>query len=311
MKFNNYTAVDWLVLFLRVILGGLFVFSGIVKLIPIEPFELKFVEMGVANWQIAPYLARIIIAFEIILGLFLLFNILPKLSALAIILVLVFFTIYLTYDIIKNGNDSNCGCFGTFIVFTPLESIIKNVLMIPLAIAIYIFNKKAFTFKLRFIIPIIVVVSLATPFVLYPVDDVENYVNSNTEKLDYPFPAELMPDFEIKGKKVDLTKGEYLLSFMSVNCVHCKKAAYKLYILNQQNQLPPVYLVLIATEPLVPDFIKETKADFPYYIFNEGAFFQIAGNSIPRILYVKDGLVKAKFDNISLTEQALLEAIKK
>jgi uncharacterized membrane protein YphA (DoxX/SURF4 family) len=301
---------DWLLIFVRILLGSLFIFSGIVKLIPIEAFELKFVEIGIANWTFAPYLARVLIGFELFLGVMLLTNIKPKITVICTIALLVFFIAYLIYDIILNGNDSNCGCFGTFIVMTPLESIIKNLLMIPLLILLLVLNKKEFSFRLNLIVPILIFLSLALPFILYPVDDIESYQNANTEKVGYDFPTELIPDFNIKGNKIDLKKGEYLLAFMSVNCVHCKKAAYKLFILSQQKKLPPVYLVLLGTEELVPGFVMETKANFPYYLYNEKQFFEIAGSSIPKILYLKEGIVKAKFDNITLTEENLEKVLK-
>ena len=120
-----------------------------------------------------------------------------------------------------------------------------------------------------------------------------------------------MPDFNIKGSKIDLTKGEFIIPFMSVGCSHCQKAAYKLHILNKRNKLPPIYMVLLGTEKEVPVFIKSTKADFPYYLSNEDSFFQFVGNSMPKIFYIKDGVVKAKYTELSLTEASLLEVIKR
>lgn len=307
----TYTAKDWILIFLRFFIGLMFIFSGLVKLIPIEPFELKFIELGVANWAVAPFLARLFIALELFLGFMLIFNIKPRIISWATLILLIFFTLYLLFDIVKNGNDGNCGCFGTMIVMTPLESIIKNLLMIPIVIFILVANKKEFKFKTPVFIAVLTILSIVTPFVLYPVDDLESHVNTNSEKVDYEFPVNLMPDFNIKGNKIDLTKGEFILSFMSVKCLHCKNAAYKLHIINKQNKLPTIYMVLLGNEKKVPDFIKETKADFPYYIFSENAFFQIAGNSMPRIFYIKNGVVKAKFDSRTLTEEALLKAIKR
>ena len=57
----------WLVL--RFLLGAFFVFSAIVKLYPIEPFEYTLIEHGLAGWGMAPYLARFIVISEAFLGL--------------------------------------------------------------------------------------------------------------------------------------------------------------------------------------------------------------------------------------------------
>lgn len=53
------------------IFGVLFIVSGASKLFPVEFFELELVEKGVSSWNIAPFIARIAIAFEIALGLLL------------------------------------------------------------------------------------------------------------------------------------------------------------------------------------------------------------------------------------------------
>ncbi|HWZ22319.1 MAG TPA: DoxX family protein [Cytophagaceae bacterium] len=309
--YNSYSFKDWIVACLRISLGVMFIFSGFVKLIPIEPFELKFIELGIANWIVAPFMARLIIAVELFLGLMLILNIKPRATVRATIIVLVFFTFYLLYDILKNGNDGNCGCFGTIIVMTPVESIVKNLLMIPLVLILMLMNTKELNFKIPILISLLAIVSIAAPFILYPLDDLEDREAINSEKIDYPFPVNTLQDFNSKGSKIDFRKGEFILAFMSVECLHCKNAAYKLYIINKQKKLPPIYMILLGTEEEVPNFVSETKADFPYYLFNKTDFFQIAGNSVPRIFYIKSGIVKAKFDSNSLTETSLSEALQK
>ena len=54
------------------LLGMVFIFSGYIKLYPIEAFELNFIDVGIANWFTAPIIARLLIGLEIGLGLLLL-----------------------------------------------------------------------------------------------------------------------------------------------------------------------------------------------------------------------------------------------
>jgi uncharacterized membrane protein YphA (DoxX/SURF4 family) len=308
--FEAFTKKDWLLAVLRFFIGALFLFSGFTKLVPIEPFELKFIELGIAGWTTAPYFARLLIAAEILLGTLIILNIKPRLVSILIILLLAFFTLYLGYDILKNGNEGNCGCFGTTIAMTPLESIIKNILLLPLVIIVMVYNKKEFVFKPFLLIPILTIVAIVLPFVIYPVDDnIEMNINSNTDRVGYKFPVELMPDFQINGKKIDLTKGEYILPYFSLQCSHCKSAAYKLHIISKQHKLPPVYMVLLGNPDWIPEFIKETKADFPYYSFNDNNFFKISGNSFPKVYYIKDGIVVAKYDALTFQEGNLMKAL--
>ena len=169
--YGNYTFKDWILVLMRFIIGGMFVFSGLVKLFPIEPFELKFVELGVTNWTYAPFFARLVIAGELFLGFMLLLNIKPRFTAATSLSVLVFFTLYLVYDFLKNGNDGNCGCFGTIIVMTPLESIVKNLLMIPLVVALLLMNKREFNLKIPISIISLVILAIAVPLILSPLEN--------------------------------------------------------------------------------------------------------------------------------------------
>ncbi len=58
-----------IIIFLELLTGALFVFSGISKLLPIESFEFTLVNQGITSWTIAPYLSRFLIGIEIFLGI--------------------------------------------------------------------------------------------------------------------------------------------------------------------------------------------------------------------------------------------------
>ncbi|HEX7415479.1 MAG TPA: MauE/DoxX family redox-associated membrane protein, partial [Bacteroidia bacterium] len=60
------------------LMGGVFIFSAYTKLYPIEPFEYTFVDLGISNWQMAPFIARLLIAFEFLIGVLLVLNIALK-----------------------------------------------------------------------------------------------------------------------------------------------------------------------------------------------------------------------------------------
>ena len=144
---------------ISVILGLVFVFSGLTKLYPIELFELTFVDLGVASWYTAPVIARLMISIEFFLGIMLILNFsLRKFTLKATIAILVVFTVYLIVQLIMEGNKGNCKCFGNVLVMTPLESIIKNLVMLAVSLVLYRWHK-GFTLPFRKIIVILVVLS--------------------------------------------------------------------------------------------------------------------------------------------------------
>ena len=103
-------------------MGAIFIFSGYTKLYPIEPFEFTFVDLGF-NWQIAPFVARLMIAIEFLIGILLVLNVnLRKFSYKLGIGILVFFCVYLILLMAILGNKGNCGCFGTYLQMTPLQA---------------------------------------------------------------------------------------------------------------------------------------------------------------------------------------------
>jgi len=130
---------------LSISIGLLFIFSAITKLIPMEPFEYQFVDIGVASWKTAPYIARIFIGIEFFIGFLLILNIaLKKFTLKVSIAFLVFLTGYLIYKIIIDGNAGSCGCFGEALPMSPLEGIIKNVILIVCCIVCYFAIEKEF-----------------------------------------------------------------------------------------------------------------------------------------------------------------------
>ena len=59
---------------LRILLAGLFIFSGISKTDPIWAFDKQLVDLGIANWCIAPFITRLIIALELTIAIALMQN---------------------------------------------------------------------------------------------------------------------------------------------------------------------------------------------------------------------------------------------
>ena len=130
---------------LSISIGLLFIVSAATKIYPMEPFEYQFVDIGVASWKTAPYMARFFIGLEFFLGMLLILNIsLRKFTLKFAVALLVFFCIYLTYKIIIEGNTGNCGCFGEAVKMTPLQGILKNVALIATCIVCYFSTEKDF-----------------------------------------------------------------------------------------------------------------------------------------------------------------------
>jgi hypothetical protein len=108
-------------------------------MLPIWAFEKQLVDLNLFSWCRAPYVARLIIALELAIGIaFLMKHYIKRIVIPVTILLLAAFCIHLTMQMVQFGPmNGNCGCFGQLIPMTPLEAFIKNIITIALLIYLY------------------------------------------------------------------------------------------------------------------------------------------------------------------------------
>ena len=156
---------------LRALVSGLFLLSAILKLIPLWAFEKQIVDLNLMDWCGAHYLARLIIALELAIGIGILQKHFLKRLVLPVTVLLLFaFCIHLTIVGAESGfTNGNCGCFGQLLPMTPLEAIIKNIITIAISVYIYLKMEKDDKQTNRLIVPFaIYAFSALFMFVYYP-----------------------------------------------------------------------------------------------------------------------------------------------
>lgn len=296
----------------RVILGLLFIASGLLKLMPIEPFELNFIDLGVANWFTAPIIARGLIGFELLLGLFLLFNlVMNKFTVKATYSILVFFTFYLFYQLIKNGNNGNCGCFGTFLQMTPLESVFKNLAMIILLMIVQFIPAKWSLPWAKIFIPVFILIAFISPYLLNPPEALAT--GHRAGAVNYPLGLKkIYNDTSIIHPPVDLTVGRHIVAFMSLSCGHCRMNALKMHVLQLRNPDFPFYILLNGDSAMFEkNFFDFSKAlNVPHSYFNNDDFFSYVDGSLPAIFWLQNDTVKFRSLYTDLNEDEIVTWLK-
>ena len=123
---------------LRWLLGGVFVFSGLVKCV--DPVGTSiFVEKYLATYSLeamlhlALPLAVLLAMVEVMLGILLIIGVLRKYITLAATIFLSLFTLItlLSATVLPIGD---CGCFGDAVKLTPWQTFAKNIVLLPAAI---------------------------------------------------------------------------------------------------------------------------------------------------------------------------------
>lgn len=293
---------------ISVIIGFFFLFSAYVKLFPIEILEIAVVETGIIGWSLAPIMARLLIASEFVLGLFLIMNIKPKLVSALAALSLIIFTIYLTAILIFQGKEVNCNCFGLYMVMNPIESIIKNIVLLLLVSLLY-FKNKAIKYPKEWIfLAVGVVISIAIPFVVNPPTFDKSKYEYNIDEpylLDFSI---VYSDMEIEQPKIDLRKGKHLIAFYSYSCQHCVVAAYNLQLIAQRNPDLSFYFFINGDENDLKAFHNLTKSEHvPHSILLAKPLLLLVGNSLPSIFLVNNSFVEEKIHPNGIDENKIRE----
>lgn len=136
---------------LRVLVGGLFIFSGLIKVNdPVgtsikleeyfEVFSVEFASFFHLFVPIALPLAVFLVVLEVVLGVALIMDYKPKWTQYTILGLIVFFTFLTGYSAITN-TVTDCGCFGDAIKLTPWESFTKDIILLVMIVAIIILDK--------------------------------------------------------------------------------------------------------------------------------------------------------------------------
>jgi len=124
----------------RVVLGGLFVYAGAVKVVDPLDFAQNIRNYRLVGQSLAFIAALILPWLEIVAGVFLIAGIWKRGAALIISGLLVFF-IVLTLVTMIRGLDVDCGCFGALSRKSGWSVILEDLAMLYLGLCL-LFAKK-------------------------------------------------------------------------------------------------------------------------------------------------------------------------
>ena len=313
---NLFKYSSWII---RIGVSLLFLISAFAKIYPdpsayfsITTFEAKqIVPLGIDPY-LAALLSRFLIGLEFALGILILLPFYLKKIVIPITLgLLIFFCIQLGIDIYLVGNSGNCGCFGALLPMTPLEAIIKNIILIGfLFLLIAILKRKFIEHNSSNSIYIVYGFFLALLFIYIPIKS----SNNNSEKLientcigelDPYGPEPVSSKFSKELPFVD--NGKVILCFFAPGCDHCMKTAKELALLKKElkGDFPCVHVVFMDEEAeRIPEFFDFAGFEFNYQIMGLAVFWEVLGfeNDTPGIYYLWNGNVIASFQGINEDE---------
>lgn len=273
-------------LLLRLLLAGVFLFSALTKMAGVGLFEIAIVEQGLAATRAQAALpARLVIAFEIFLGTALLLPYaLKRLVLPLVIATLSAFTLLQGYQLLAGESIRDCGCFGELLPMSSLAALIKNVILLGLSLALL---RLALPQKRH--APALAALAAASLVAVFLWAPIRRHYDGNFAKYT---------QFE-KAGRVDLTSGDKLVAVFNAECEHCQAVAAELRGLAEKSAgFPPVYVLMFAENAdAIAAFSQKTNTVYPYHQIAAEEFFDLIGNSPPRVYWLRDGRVHARWDD--------------
>ncbi|HEX4888201.1 MAG TPA: DoxX family protein [Luteibaculaceae bacterium] len=131
----------------RILVGSLFIVSGLIKANDTLGFSYKLVEYFEPDVLNLPFmipfalpLAALLCIAEVVLGVATLLGGKMKLTSWSLLLMIVFFT-FLTFYSAYFDKVTDCGCFGDAIKLTPWQSFTKDVVLLVFVLIIFVKRK--------------------------------------------------------------------------------------------------------------------------------------------------------------------------
>lgn len=156
------TVVIWII---RILVAALFIFSGFVKVNDVVGFANKLDKYWYVfgmEWMLdySVAMAFVVSVVETIVGLFLLFGILPRFTTTLLLLMIIFFTFLTGWAAITKSID-DCGCFGAAFTIPPWISFMKDVVLLALIGVVFIYKDNVVPmFKKRAIMSSLAILSM-------------------------------------------------------------------------------------------------------------------------------------------------------
>lgn len=224
----------------------MFIIAAILKLISIDEFEIYIYSFDVLNFILTTVFSRLLIAGELIVGLCLIFKLYYKLTWRVALSAQVLFTLFLIYVLIFR-NDDNCHCFGELVELSPLESVVKNVVVIGMLFFIKTTGLQDYktTSKLIDFRKVLLLVAVVIPFVVTPMDSVYKMIYSSEKEISTvdlyeSFDKVVAMDFVENDIVFDSVpafeaKGDNIVAIVSSGCKYCRLGVKKLSLMMKNN----------------------------------------------------------------------------
>ncbi len=293
------------------LIGVVFIASALMKYLSIDAVDMFVFEHKLFSWDFTQVITRLLIGIEAGLGLALVVGLCQKYLRWLSIGFLTGFTLYvLLKPVLFEVSEDNCHCFGTVILLSDGETIIKNIIL--LALSYFTFWQEGIKRKWgKWICIALFVASTATIFTIKAPDFVIYALYDKSASLDMEKFEKLLDDSRVK--ELNVRDGKKILCLYSTGCRHCKRSAMKLDIIRQRHNLnkQDFAVVFWGKEANIEKFYSETNTEkLPTTFVSPQLFLPATKGRQPIIVLLDNGKVVDLFKSITIDEDKIVSFLK-
>jgi uncharacterized membrane protein YphA (DoxX/SURF4 family) len=299
---------------LLVLLSAVFMISALGKLMDMDGFEttLNYYGLGIDTSAVV---ARLVVSLEFFLSVAILFPWKRSRFLMALTGLIGVLTIMLIWFAFRYPEAEDCGCHGQIISLNPKLSILKNFVLIGLAVFL-VKRQDSLSNHLRkwqfWMFSGLAVLALGATVVVSPPDFI--YRDGQALSLPHSFESEevlFALRFSDGTAMTDMSEERFYLLFAQPGCRFCKMLTSRLNALSESGQITkPLYVVFPeGAETIVEEYWAETKsAPRPFAIINDfEQYLNLSGPKLPALYLMEGNQFRAKFAYRDLNVRLLKE----
>lgn len=297
-------------LIIRLLIGAFFISTAVLKLLSLDHFEIYIYSFKLFGYAFSTFVARCVIAAELLLGSLLIARILYKPAWWCTMAMMLGFTGLLVYTALFR-NDANCHCMGDFVQLNPAWSIVKNVVTIALLLCIR--KEKEIRFRGKVWVTVaLIVAALGVPFALFPMDAV--YKNIDKKEMSWnPKQFDLLLQDSLV-QPLSLDEGKRIIGFLSSECQYCQTSVMKIQNIFSNNNIDisNLHFFIMGNDRSVQYFKESTGTEeYAYSSINPYVELNITQGALPLYLFLQDGKVVKVLNLRMLDDKSVLSFFKK
>ena len=214
-------------LVLRGLLSLFFLLSAVAKLMAIDDFELYIFSYGFFSLNASFIMARLCIAAELLVALFIALGWWQRWVNLATFLLLILFSLFLGYAALIGRTDS-CQCMGRWVDFNPVQSLLKNAVLIALLLLYskWIGPAAPVIRPTRIVLTAVMVVAVMAAVFCISVPDNWMFGPEESRYDRALLEQSIGPDGALADQ--GLAEGHQLVAFVTRGCPYCRMTREKL-----------------------------------------------------------------------------------